>query len=64
MKSNSKRKTFNWGWLTVQMFSPWWEAWQQEGRHGTVEVAESSPSRSADRREREKERETGPGLTI
>jgi hypothetical protein len=41
-----KRKTFNWGWLTVQRFSPlssWREAWQHAGRHGAG-GAESSTS--------------------
>lgn len=33
----------NWGWLTVQTFSPlssWWEAWWHVGRHGAGEEAE------------------------
>lgn len=37
----------NWGWLTVQTFSPlssWWEAWWHVGRHGAGEEAETLTS--------------------
>jgi hypothetical protein len=39
--------TFNWGWLTVQRFSPlssWQEAWQRPGIYGAGGCAESSTS--------------------
>lgn len=38
-----QRKMFNWGWHTVQKFSPlssWQEAWWHANRHGAGEVAE------------------------
>ena len=44
------KKALNWGWLTVQGFSPllsWREAWQLAGRHSSGEGTESSTSESA-----------------
>ena len=41
------QETFNWGWLTVQTFSPlssWQQTWWHTGRHGAGEGAESSAS--------------------
>lgn len=50
--SNSYEITFNWGWLTVQRFSPLLPclgAQWHTGRHVADEVAESSTSGSAER---------------
>ena len=48
-------KAFNWGWLTVQQFSPLplcWETWRPTGRCGAWEVAESPATWSAGSRRR------------
>ena len=54
MTTATLKKTFHWGWLTVQRFSPlssWQETWQCAGRHGAG-GAESSMSRSEGSQER------------
>ena len=55
------RKTFSWGWFTLQRFSPllsWWEAWRHASRHGArhraEEVAESSTFELAGSRKKKK----------
>ena len=52
--TSTKEKYFNWGWLTVQRFSPLsgQEAWRHAGGHGAREVAKSSTFRSAGGRSR------------